>query len=45
LASLVDYVDLDGHLLLADDPFHGPELRGSTVYPPDAPGLGIGEAD
>ena len=43
LASLVDYVDLDGHLLLADDPFRGPELRGSTVYPPDAPGLGICE--
>lgn len=43
LAPLVDYADLDGHLLLADDPFTGPVLRGATVYPPDAPGLGIGE--
>ncbi|UCG16831.1 MAG: dipeptide epimerase [Phycisphaerales bacterium] len=44
LAPLADFADLDGHLLLADDPFTGPVLRGATVYPPDAPGLGIGSA-
>lgn len=42
LAPLADFADLDGHLLLADDPFTGPVLRDATVYPPDAPGLGIG---
>ena len=43
LASLVDFVDLDGHLLLADDPFAGLELRAGVVLPGDAPGLGITE--
>ena len=41
LASLVDYVDLDGHLLLADDPFAGLELDGGTVRPGPGPGLGV----
>ncbi len=41
LAPLADYVDLDGHLLLRDDPFVGPELRDGIVTPPDRPGLGI----
>ncbi|MCP4245948.1 MAG: dipeptide epimerase [bacterium] len=41
LASLVDYVDLDGHLLLADDPFTGLELDGGTVRPGPGPGLGV----
>jgi L-alanine-DL-glutamate epimerase-like enolase superfamily enzyme len=44
LAPLADYVDLDGHLLLADDPFTGPVLRDGIVSPPDRPGLGIGRA-
>jgi L-Ala-D/L-Glu epimerase len=41
LASLVDYVDLDGHLLLADDPFTGLTLRDGVLFPGDAPGLGV----
>ncbi|MCH7814721.1 MAG: dipeptide epimerase [Planctomycetes bacterium] len=41
LASLVDYVDLDGHLLLAHDPFTGLELEGGTVRPGPGPGLGV----
>ncbi|MCK4660561.1 MAG: dipeptide epimerase [Phycisphaerae bacterium] len=41
LASLVDYVDLDGHLLLADDPFKGLMLAEGVVRPADKPGLGI----
>jgi len=41
LASLADYVDLDGHLLLADDPFAGLRLEAGTVGPGPDPGLGI----
>ncbi len=41
IASLVDYVDLDGHLLLADDPFTGLDVMAGRVLPPDRPGLGI----
>jgi L-alanine-DL-glutamate epimerase-like enolase superfamily enzyme len=41
IASLVDWVDLDGHLLLADRPFAGLELDGGRVLPADAPGLGV----
>jgi L-alanine-DL-glutamate epimerase-like enolase superfamily enzyme len=37
----VDYVDLDGHLLLADDPFVGLTLVDGVVQPSDAPGLGV----
>lgn len=42
LAPLADWVDLDGHLLLSDDPFEGLRLEDGRVLPdPDAPGLGI----
>lgn len=41
IASLADYVDLDGHLLLRDDPFEGLEQIGDIVRPSDAPGLGV----
>lgn len=41
LASLADYADLDGHLLLADDPFVGLELDRGVVRPGPGPGLGI----
>jgi hypothetical protein len=34
-------VDLDGHLLLAEQPFTGLELRDGRVLPSDAPGLGL----
>lgn len=43
IASEVDYVDLDGHLLLADDPFTGLILDGGVVRPGDQPGLGVTE--
>jgi L-alanine-DL-glutamate epimerase-like enolase superfamily enzyme len=43
IASEVDYVDLDGHLLLADDPFTGLILDGGVVRPSDRPGLGVSE--
>ena len=44
IASLFDHVDLDGNLLLADDPWPGVELVDGVQLPPDAPGLGVREA-
>ncbi len=41
LAPLVDWVDLDGHLLLAEDPARGLALVEGQVRPSNAPGLGI----
>lgn len=41
IASLVDWVDLDGHLLLADEPVTGLDLIDGRVLPSDAPGLGV----
>ena len=33
VASLADWVDLDGNLLLADDPFNGLELGADKRWP------------
>jgi L-alanine-DL-glutamate epimerase-like enolase superfamily enzyme len=41
VASLADYIDLDGHLLLADDPFAGLQLQDGIVRPGPGPGLGV----
>jgi L-alanine-DL-glutamate epimerase-like enolase superfamily enzyme len=42
VASLADWVDLDGNLLLADDPFEGLELdAGSRWVLGSRPGLGV----
>jgi L-alanine-DL-glutamate epimerase-like enolase superfamily enzyme len=41
ISGLVDFVDLDGPLLLADDPFSGLEFEKGRILLPDAPGLGI----
>ncbi len=42
VASLADWVDLDGCLLLADDPFEGLELDGDHRWIlPGRPGLGL----
>ena len=41
IASLATWVDLDGHLLLAEQPFVGLELRDSRVVPTATPGLGV----
>lgn len=43
LAPLVDYVDLDGHLLLADDPFEGLGGAHGRLTFSDRPGLGLTE--
>ena len=44
IASLCDYVDLDGNLLLADDPWEGVEFVGGAQVPSERPGLGVREA-
>jgi len=41
IASLVDHVDLDGHLLITDSPFAGLALTDGRVVPADRPGLGV----
>lgn len=41
IATLVDLADLDGHLLLADDPFDGITRQGGVIELGDRPGLGI----
>jgi L-alanine-DL-glutamate epimerase-like enolase superfamily enzyme len=41
VASLMDHVDLDGNLLLADDPWPGVEFVDGVQRPSDRPGLGV----
>jgi L-alanine-DL-glutamate epimerase-like enolase superfamily enzyme len=42
ISSLADWVDLDGHLLLADRPFSGLDLEQGCVLPAASePGLGV----
>lgn len=41
LAGLADYVDLDGALLLAADPFTGVVADGDVLSPSGEPGLGV----
>jgi L-alanine-DL-glutamate epimerase-like enolase superfamily enzyme len=44
ISSLCDHVDLDGNLLLADDPWPGVELVDGVQLPSNAPGLGVTHA-
>ena len=41
VASLFDHVDLDGNLLLAEDPWPGVEFGDGIQRPADRPGLGV----
>jgi L-alanine-DL-glutamate epimerase-like enolase superfamily enzyme len=41
IAPLFDWVDLDGNLLLANDPFEGHPVVGGRICLGDAPGLGV----
>lgn len=41
LAPLCDYVDLDGPLLIRNDPYAGLHYDGSQLTLPDSPGLGV----
>ncbi|MEY3297515.1 MAG: o-succinylbenzoate synthase [Cyanobacteriota bacterium] len=41
LSSLADHLDLDSHLNLRDDPFHGLTLSDGRILPSNHPGLGL----
>ncbi|NJL91844.1 MAG: dipeptide epimerase [Coleofasciculaceae cyanobacterium SM2_1_6] len=41
LSSLADYLDLDSHLNLVNDPFQGAELIAGRLIPTSVPGLGV----
>ena len=41
LSALADYLDLDGALLLADDPYEGAIYKDGYMMLPDRPGLGV----
>lgn len=41
LAPLCDYVDLDGPLLITNDPFQGVSYEGARLHLPAGPGLGV----
>ena len=37
----VDFADLDGNLLISNDPFTGVTVEGGRLILPDAPGIGV----
>ena len=41
LAPLVDWADLDGNLLIANDPFRGVTVKAGRLVLPPGPGLGV----
>jgi muconate cycloisomerase len=41
LSPLADYLDLDSHLTLKEDPFTGAALQDGKLIPPAQPGLGL----
>jgi L-alanine-DL-glutamate epimerase-like enolase superfamily enzyme len=41
IASLCDHVDLDGNILIAEDPWPGVRLVDGIQLPSDSPGLGV----
>jgi L-alanine-DL-glutamate epimerase-like enolase superfamily enzyme len=41
LSPLADYLDLDSHLNLVDDPFTGATIQNGRLIPNDLPGLGV----
>jgi L-alanine-DL-glutamate epimerase-like enolase superfamily enzyme len=44
LSPLVDFADLDGNLLIANDPFHGVTVEKGKLILPNRPGLGLTKA-
>jgi L-alanine-DL-glutamate epimerase-like enolase superfamily enzyme len=45
LSPLVDYADLDGHLLVSDDAFEGVKVEHGKLILPDRAGLGVRPRD
>jgi L-alanine-DL-glutamate epimerase-like enolase superfamily enzyme len=43
MGSLCDHLDLDGNLLIAEDPWPGVELVDGVQFPSEQPGLGVHE--
>ncbi len=43
ISSLVDYADLDGNVLISDDPYVGVTVENGYLKIPDGPGLGVVE--
>jgi L-Ala-D/L-Glu epimerase / N-acetyl-D-glutamate racemase len=41
LSPLVDYADLDGNLLISNDPYSGVQVRQGKLILPSGPGLGL----
>jgi L-alanine-DL-glutamate epimerase-like enolase superfamily enzyme len=41
LSPVADFADLDGNLLITNDPFRTPSLSGGRLLPPQAPGIGL----
>ncbi|HKM48539.1 MAG TPA: dipeptide epimerase [Terriglobales bacterium] len=41
LSPLVDYADLDGNILIANDPYRGVTVQKGKLILPDGPGLGV----
>ena len=41
LSPLVDYADLDGNLLISNDPFSGVKVQNGKLILPNRPGLGL----
>jgi L-alanine-DL-glutamate epimerase-like enolase superfamily enzyme len=41
LSPLVDYSDLDGNLLISNDPYEGVRVRKGKLILPPGPGLGL----
>jgi L-alanine-DL-glutamate epimerase-like enolase superfamily enzyme len=44
IGSLCDHLDLDGNLLIAEDPWPGVELVDGVQVTSEQPGLGVHEA-
>jgi len=44
LTPLVDYADLDGNLLIDNDPYEGVKVANGKLLLPDRPGLGVQNA-
>jgi L-alanine-DL-glutamate epimerase-like enolase superfamily enzyme len=44
LSPLVDYADLDGNLLISNDPYHGVRVEKGKLILPKGPGLGLTKA-
>jgi L-alanine-DL-glutamate epimerase-like enolase superfamily enzyme len=44
LSPLVDYADLDGNLLIANDPYRGVKVVDGKLVLPSSPGLGLTKA-